>query len=229
MSTGHDQERQTGLYAWLRHPWVYEAFQRAVGNHAVYRRYWRDIIVPTIPPGATELTVIDMGCGPATWLRYWPLKNTPVLNYIGLDINAGCIDQAREQWGKHFAGNPRVNCRFERLKPDQPIPKLPQADWITLIGLMHHVDDHTVRLVMTLAKVLLKPEGRILTADSCLRPGQSWLANWLVRHDRGQFVRSGAQYEALVTEQFSRVRHSDWHDDWLRIPFTFWVMVASHA
>ncbi len=152
MSTWHDQERQTGLYAWLRHPWVYEAFQRAVGNHAVYRRYWRDIIVPTIPPGATELTVIDMGCGPATWLRYWPLKNTPVLNYIGLDINAGCIDQAREQWGKHFAGNPRVNCRFERLKPDQPIPKLPQADWITLIGLMHHVDDHTVRLVMTLAK-----------------------------------------------------------------------------
>lgn len=228
MTTTPQHERHRGVYALLHWPWVYETFQRMVGNYAAYRRYWRDFIVPSIPTGTPDITVIDLGCGPATWLRYWPKKDVPVLNYIGLDINALCVDQARSHWGKHFAKNPRVRCRFELLTPDHPIPKLPQADWVTMIGLLHHVDDHTARSVMTLAKVLLKPEGRLLTVDSCLRSGQSWLANWLVRHDRGQYVRTAEQFQTLVQTQFPSVGYARWHEDWLRIPFTLWVMQAGH-
>ena len=223
-----DQERATGLYACLRQPWIYDTLQWFVGQPAMHRRLWRGYILPAIPPGTPEITIIDMGCGPATWLRYWPAKNVPVLHYIGLDINPACIEQARSHWHKVFAHNPRVTCRFELLTPGTPIPKLPHADWITMIGLLHHVDDHTAHSVMTFAKVLLKPEGRLLTVDSCMRPGQSWLAKWLVQRDRGPFVRTAEQFQALITAHLPSVIHADWHEDWLRIPFTLWVMQAGH-
>lgn len=56
-----------------------------------------------------------------------------------------------------------------------------------------------------------------MTFDGCFVPDQSRLARWVLRQDRGKFVRQRHEYERLAATSFSKldthVRH-----DLLRIP-----------
>ena len=64
-----------------------------------------------------------------------------------------------------------------------------------------------------------------MTIDPCFAPGQSPVARWLLRRDRGRFVRTRPAYLALAREAYPSVE-SDLRHDLLRIPYTHLVMVA---
>ena len=66
-----------------------------------------------------------------------------------------------------------------------------------------------------------------MTYDGCFVPGQSRLARWVLRQDRGKFVRQRDEYERLAATSFSKldthVRH-----DLLRIPYTHLILRCSN-
>lgn len=77
-----------GLRALLGVPAIYRAFQRAVGGD-VGRRIAREHIRPQ--PGER---LLDVGCGTGGMLRVMP-----DVNYVGVDISADYIADARRRHG----------------------------------------------------------------------------------------------------------------------------------
>src|SRR6266550_4548095 len=74
-------QSNSGLLRWLKVPFLYNAFQGAVGGSALRR----SLIEKHVRPKAGD-KVIDIGCGPAQALRC-----LPDVEYLGLDSNPGYI------------------------------------------------------------------------------------------------------------------------------------------
>jgi hypothetical protein len=93
------------------------------------------------------------------------------------------------------------------------------------IGVLHHLDDTTVDLVLELAHRVLEPGGRFIAVDPTLTDGQHPVARLLVRSDRGQHVRTPGQMTRLVERQFPESSISV-RNDLLRPPYTHVVVTA---
>jgi len=156
------------------------------------------------------MAILDIGCGPADILAY-----LPNIEYWGFDISEQYIERAGNAFGT------RGHFRCKQLQVDD-LDELPKFDVALAIGLLHHIDDQVALNVLQLAYQALKPGGRLLTVDPCLEPSQSFIARFLVRHDRGQNVRDKGEYEALALSVFKApnvvVRHQAW------IPYTHCIM-----
>lgn len=189
---------------------VYELFQRVLGAHDVRSRFVNDFIRPR--PG---MRVLDIGCGPAEILAY-----LPEVDYQGFDISPEYIERAR----KHFGGRGQFHCReLSRLDVEQQAP----FDIVLMIGVLHHLHDEAATGVLRLVGQALKPGGRLLTMDPCLEPGQHPIARFLVRNDRGQYVRVRSGYAALGAAVFESPRVEVRHKK--GIPYTHCLMECTRA
>jgi hypothetical protein len=63
----------------------------------------------------------------------------------------------------------------------------------------------------------------MITNDGCYMPKQSAAKRYLLSRDRGEFVRTQAEYEALAHSWFQNVQ-SNIREDVLRIPYTHLIM-----
>lgn len=191
----------SGIRAILSHPLVYSTFQAALGADAVRRALIESAVRPH--PG---LHVLDIGCGPAEILDYMP-----GVRYWGFDISEPYIAQARQRFGARG----QFSCK---LLTESDLETLPAFDIVLAIGLLHHLDDDVASDLLRLAYRALKPGGRLVTLDPCIHPGQSPIARWLIDRDRGQNVRTQAQYTQLVATVFPRIRAEVRHKS--GIPYT---------
>ena len=80
--------------------------------------------------------------------------------------------------------------------------------------------------LFTAARHALKPGGRLVTHDGTLSPRQSWLARYMVGHDRGRFPRAPEAYLELARQVFPSARGRIF-DGCLRIPYTTLVLECS--
>src|SRR5579871_6889074 len=87
-------ENTSGWRTILSNPWVFEAVQHAVGARSWLKHFIRDTIQPR--PGER---ILDIGCGPATALKYLPAGE-----YYGVDHSESYIRAARRRFGAraHF-------------------------------------------------------------------------------------------------------------------------------
>lgn len=199
---------ETGLRRMLSSPAVYTGFQYLMGSHSGWQRLIGDYIKPF--PGAR---ILDVGCGPADLLGY-----LGEVDYWGYDISAEYIAHARAKYGArgHF------ECK---LLTAAELDSLPRFNRVVFSGLLHHLDNHTAEELLRLAHKALEPNGYLITVDPCLVEGQNPVARFLIRRDRGQNVRTKAEYSALVEPIFSKfvaeIRHKTW------IPYTHCYMVCS--
>lgn len=157
-----------------------------------------------------EMTVLDIGCGPADILSY-----LPDVDYWGYDISEAYIAQATSRFGQRG----RFSCKELQLGDLEALPKF---DLVMALGLLHHLDESVALDVIQLAFKALKSGGRLLTIDPCLDRSQNPIARFLVRSDRGQNVRGKDGYEALATKVFSSSRVEVRHQAW--IPYTHCFM-----
>lgn len=194
-----------GVRAVLSHPRVYSSFQSLMGAHKFRTKFVTQFVRPF-----SGMAILDIGCGPADILAY-----LPNIEYWGFDISEQYIERAGNAFGT------RGHFRCKQLQVDD-LDELPKFDVVLAIGLLHHIDDQVALNVLQLAYQALKPGGRLLTVDPCLEPSQSFIARFLVRHDRGQNVRDKGEYEALALSVFKApnvvVRHQAW------IPYTHCIM-----
>ncbi len=191
-------------------PAGYRLFTRAVGG----RRAWRTYLSEYVKPVAAE-KVLDLGCGPADVLDY-----LPGVSYTGLDISADYINSAKARYG----GRGRFLCS------DVGLAELEQErgtfDLVLSVGVIHHLDDERAAKLFDLARLVLRPEGRLVTYDGCYVPEQSKVARWLLSRDRGKFVRTRSEYLRLASVVFGKVE-SNLRHDLLRIPYTHLIMRCS--
>jgi SAM-dependent methyltransferase len=178
----HEQERR-GVWSLLEAPFVYEAFHHLIGARRWLKHFAADVI--RAKPGDR---VLDIGCGPGALLKY-----LPAVHYVGLDRNPACIEQAR----RTFRGRGEFACADVTDLHGRAIEAV---DVAVAIGLLHHLDDDGARRLLRAAAAILKPGGRLVTADPCYHRSQSPIIRFVVSHDRGRHVRDLERYHELVDE-----------------------------
>jgi SAM-dependent methyltransferase len=194
----------------LSFPAGYRLFSRLVGGDV-----WRTYMADYVKPVAGE-KILDIGCGPADILNYLPGSD-----YTGFDISPEYIAAAQ----KRFAGRGRFYCNdvgLATVEQEQGTFNL-----VLATGVLHHLDDETAGKLFDLARLALRPDGRLVTYDGCYVPDQSKIARWFLSHDRGRFIRTRAEYLGLASARFPRVEAQLRHD-LLRIPYTHLIMRCSN-
>ena len=155
--------------------------------------------------------VLDIGCGPADIL-----DALPPVEYFGFDLSAAYIESARRRFGARGQFQvAAVNVELAR--------NYANCDLVLATGVVHHLTDAEAVDLFRVARAALKPGGRLVTLDGCLVEGQSRIARFMLRKDRGEHVRAQEQYLALARQVFSVVAPTI-TTDLLRIPYTHLVM-----
>lgn len=190
-------------------PKVYSAFARFVGGDA-RGTYVRDYVRPA--PGAK---VLDIGCGTADILAWLPAGT----EYTGFDSSAPYIAEAQARFGSRGRF-------FQAEVTPQRAREFSGFDIVLANGVLHHLDDADARHLLDIARLALRPGGRLVTLDGAYATGQSAIARMLLARDRGRFVRPAEAYRALALRAFGNVKLEVRHD-LLRIPYTLAIMECS--
>lgn len=202
-------QKTSGIYQLTQIPALYAAFQRMLGGE----RARQELVASHIRP-ATGARVLDFGCGSGAILPYLG----PV-EYVGIDLNADHIAQARAVFGDRgtfYAGD------FGSL----PVEQHGTFDLVVCLGVLHHLDDARVHELVMMARRYLAADGRFVAVDPVFEPGQALIAHWLAKLDSGQCVRTAPQYAELVKGGFGNstttVRH-----DLLSLPYSHCITSAN--
>ena len=196
----------TGIRSILSHSRVYEFLQGFLGGKRGYRYFVDTYIRPH--PG---MRILDIGCGPATVLDH--LLET--VEYVGLDIHEKYVASARKKFGRRAT----FLCSTIEAAPSD----LADFDLVLGMGLLHHLDQEPAEHFFALAAKALKPNGRCLTVDGGLVPGQHLLARLFIALDRGRNIRTAEGYKALAHTAFPVAQQTVRHD-LLRLPYTHIIM-----
>jgi len=195
----------SGVRTLLSYPFIYSTFQHLMGA----KKGRLNFINENVRPEMGDL-ILDIGCGPADLLDY-----LPEVYYWGFDVSEAYIAKAKKKYsgrGKFYS----KELDFEDLKA------MPKFDLVIASGLLHHLDDIEASNIMRLGCEALKPNGRMITIDSCYVSNQNPIARLLISKDRGQNVRDQAGYENLTARIFSNVKVNIKHKSW--IPYTHCIM-----
>ena len=161
--------------------------------------------------------VIDVGCGPGYVVGFLPAG----VHYTGFDIDERYIAYAQ----RHFGDKGTFHCR---IFDDACAREVEPADAVMMIGLLHHLDDQGAQAILKTIKTTLKPNGVVLTVDGCFRDGQSSIARWLLKNDRGRHVRTEEGYRNLCRSVFEDVTVTI-REDLSRTPYTFAIGLSRKA
>lgn len=197
----------SGLRAILSLPRMYDLVQDLVGAERLRRLLVRDHLRPN-----AGQRLLDIGCGTARILPHLPAE----VHYVGVDLSPAYIDAARAQ----FAGRGEFHCVDVGQSTVRPFRDF---DLALATGLLHHLDDHEVIAMLHTAREALAPGGRLTTIDPCFAPGQSRLAAFTIKRDRGQNVRTPDAYLQLARQVFPHAGVQV-RNDLLRIPYNHAIL-----
>jgi 2-polyprenyl-3-methyl-5-hydroxy-6-metoxy-1,4-benzoquinol methylase len=189
----------------LQIPRIYQLFQSVVGASRSRAVLANEHLCA--PRGGK---VLDIGCGTGEIIEY--LSD---VSYTGFDPNPAYVDHAIAKYGTK--GDFRVGSISN--PPDLSGP----YDLVMALGVLHHLDNEDALEMLGLAAQEIRPGSPVVTVDPVISNDQSRLAGFVVRQDRGRFVRHVKEYESLARTVFptvsARVRH-----DLLNIPYSHIVM-----
>lgn len=72
-------------------------------------------------------------------------------------------------------------------------------DVILLMGILHHLNDKDAQDMLAALPTLLRPGGRAITLDGVFTPNLTPFERFLLRSDRGKFVRALDTWQALFS------------------------------
>jgi SAM-dependent methyltransferase len=200
-------QRNSGLYYWLKGPFLYNLWQDAIGAEALHRKFIQSYV-----RAKAGDKVIDIGCGPAKILR-----SLPDVDYVGLDVNPYYIAFARRTHcskGTFVVGDTKSLWEDSRFR---------DADIVMGLGILHHLEDDEAAHCIRFAHRALKQGGRFVAFEACWVPNQGFLSRYIMSKDRGQNIRTEQVYRQLAGNVFKNV--NAWVDTKpLRIPYVVIVL-----
>ncbi len=138
------------------------------------------------------LRTLDLGCGPGAFADLFDGDD-----YVGADLNARYIDHAR----RHRKGTFLVSDARQVDLPDG------RFDQVLIFGLLHHLSDPDARAVLSEARRLLVPGGRILVIEDIPAISKLNLIGHLIHNiENGEYIRPPDEYRKLYTEKTSIAR-----------------------
>lgn len=177
----------------LSHAWGYGLLQNLVGAPSAIRwmaaNFWKPI---------AGNKIVDCGCGTGSVLEYLPAGT----DYVGFDLSEEYIESARRRYG--VRGTFLLGTARDLL--NHPDPRLQSADLVLCNGLLHHLNDGEVIEVLELARHLLSPTGRLIAWEPTFLCRQTFWSRWIMRQDRGQFIRTEDRWKEIVAQVFPRSR-----------------------
>lgn len=200
-------QETTGIKAALSHPAIYDFVQNTLGA-----RKARSVVAGEYLRLKQGELLVDVGCGTGEMFEFIPGG----VSYVGFDMSEPYIHSAR----RRFGGKARFECMEVGRAAELDVRS---ADVALAFGLLHHLDDPEVTGLLATLNDIIRPGGRVITVDPTLFEGQSRLAAFVARRDRGRNVRSPAEYAALAGSVFPNTRHYV-RNDLLRIPYSHCVM-----
>lgn len=169
------------IYRVLDIPLVYRVAEAVLAPGAA--RIITEHLSRTFAQIPTPATVLDVGCGPSSFL--WSLGMKPV----GLDLCPAYTKKFRD------AGNLSVTASAAIL----PFPA-DSFDLVFSCSLLHHLPDAVARETIGEIVRVTRPGGQAVLFDPVLpkaawRRPQAWA---LCKLDRGRFIRSQGDYESCI-------------------------------
>ncbi|HXN25319.1 MAG TPA: class I SAM-dependent methyltransferase [Candidatus Dormibacteraeota bacterium] len=134
--------------------------------------------------------VLDVGCGPGINTRFFGKSD-----YLGIDINARYISYAQRRYKRKF-----LVADVTRFSVSQG----ERFDFVLLNSFLHHVDDTSVRRILSHLCTVLTADGHIHILDLIL-PADPSIARFLARADRGEFPRPVEQWRDICSSIFDMV------------------------
>ena len=131
--------------------------------------------------------VLDVACGPGTNTHHFASAD-----YLGIDLNEGCIDYARRRYKRNFL---LADVTKYWVAPGE------RFDFILLNSFLHHVDTRDALRILKHLRTLLTDNGHVHILDHVL-PERPSIARFLARIDRGKFPRPLEEWLELVTGVF---------------------------
>ena len=202
-----------GIRSVLESPWIYSTFQNLVSKKPI----WPDLIEEFLPRGEEPSRVLDIGCGPATFLHgnWLPIEQK---NFVGIDPSPEYIARARTDFpeAEFIEGTAETVSLGDR-----------RFDLVVMSGVLHHLGDPEAARAMKYAVDHLAEGGTVITIDPVIFPGQNPFARWMALADRGQNVRSVDRLAELWSKNANgghlttSVEHG-----YLRVPYNHVVCVV---
>ena len=133
------------------------------------------------------LRTLDLGCGPGAFADLFDGDD-----YVGADSNPRYVEYAQKKVkGTFVLGDAR--------KLDLPDTRF---DQVLIFGLLHHLPDEDVRAVLSEARRMLAPGGRILAIEDIPALSRLNLLGHLIHSvENGEHIRPVDQYRRLYEEQ----------------------------
>lgn len=155
--------------------------------------------------------ILDVGCGTGAILHH-----LPGTHYVGFDMSKPYVAACN----RRFHGRGSFHCEVLNAHTSRDFG---QFDIVLAVGVLHHLNEAEAAQLFRLAKESLVEGGRLITLDGVFHEGQSRLVQWLLRSDRGKYVRTAKGYLNLAEAEFNVV-NSHIVEDLFRIPYTLIIL-----
>jgi SAM-dependent methyltransferase len=188
-------ENKSGLHSIISAPWIYNLVQFVAGARMYRNTMVKDYIKPF-----DGCKILDIGCGTGEYVDYFS-KYCKDFEYYGFDGEGVYIDYANEL----FKDNPKVHF-YHKILTEEGLKEFNNFDIVIATGVMHHLDDPIVLSLLKLAKLSLKPGGRLITYDPGKFDEMSIFEKFFVKYDRGRSIRFEKDYAGLVKQVFTNYK-----------------------
>jgi SAM-dependent methyltransferase len=140
---------------------------------------------------------MDVGCGNGRLLDFLPES----VIYTGYDFNPDYIRNANAKYG-----NGKRKASFF-VADINTTPDLAKADFVFVMGVLHHLTDESCVKLLQSAYKHLNPGGMVITVDPVFVEKQNAIARRIIKADRGTCVRFPDGYLELSKGTFSDTEH----------------------
>lgn len=199
----------------LEVPFIYKSFQNLTRTRKHNKKYIEEVLKIK-----ESDKILDIGCGPAYILNFFPKNLLSKIEYWGFDSNLKYIDEAKKSFeDAHFV------CKD--LKDKDTLISLEKNSYFDVVlatGVLHHLNDDEAINLFNIALEALKPGGRLITLDNYKNETDNPLMKLWTSLDRGQFSRTEQEYVKVADKVFSNVKHSVSRGELTNIPQSLIVM-----
>jgi len=163
----------------LEIPFVFDLQQRICNDYRQLINVFESEL--SLPEGI----ILDVGCSTGACGR--TIKEMHSVSYLGIELEQSYAISAKQRYphGQYAV----MDARALALADDT-------FHAVLFNGVLHHMDDELAKSSMKEAARVLRGDGCILVAEPVFSPGMH-LSNFLLRHDRGNFIRTAIGYKNL--------------------------------